>query len=324
MNVTFLCVVICLGSIAHNAYCDDQVAEGKITKIRLARSGGNGPKDALILRSDGTAGYIGQNNVERIGSYSGQIPLLNFEPSFKLLTQMYETLRGHPPSTGKPTERVTSITLTVVRDGTAEEIDDLCPGLDHNLWAFEMAVRGVASDIQWSSPSDAETVQPQRNRLMDEANPPKVELTAWGEEQAGVTFGLSFGEATKTGKHVVSLGKTIQLVVKLRNTSKTVVAGSYSEGTYLGGLPKVEDEAGNPMRIIWLPLRARLYRQLTYSLKPGEELIVAERELSFVPAAPEGRVPIPAVVVKPGKYKISFEKTGVLEIDVAEPSTRSH
>ena len=53
----------------------------------------------------------------------------------------------------------------VVRDGKTEELGDLCPGIDPTLWAFEMAVRGVAGDIEWKSmPGPGTDATPARRR----------------------------------------------------------------------------------------------------------------------------------------------------------------
>ena len=231
---------------------------------------------------------------------------------------MYEGLRGQPPSTGKPSEELTPIISTIVRDDKTEKINDLCPGLDRNLWAFEMAVRGVASDIPWKKVEGASvggTVEPQRNKRMDELNPPKVDLFAWGKEEPGLKKGLGFEENTKNGKHVVEIGKPIKLVVKLRNTGKSVVEGTYSQGAYFDRVPKVEDEAGNAVAVIQPPIRGGLWRQINYSLKSDEELTISNPEIAFVSTV-HGNVTISTVLAKPGKFKIGFEDTGKVEVEI--------
>ena len=123
----------------------------KITEITLVRSGGKSgsPQDSLTLRSDGTAAYIGEKNVARIGQYQGKIPDWYFHDSFEVLAEMYAAIHGTGVSTGKPTESVTVVKLRVVVDGKPKEITDLCPGIDERLWALEMSARGVAADIAW-------------------------------------------------------------------------------------------------------------------------------------------------------------------------------
>ena len=126
-------------------------AAKRVTEITLVRSGGGGgPEDALTLKSDGTALYVGTKNVARVGRYRGSVPEHGFADNFPLLAQLYTDLRGRPHSTGKPTGgRVTAVTIRVVWDGKPEEIEDLCPGMDRRLWALEAAARGVAADIAW-------------------------------------------------------------------------------------------------------------------------------------------------------------------------------
>ena len=133
-------------------------AAKKVTEITLERSGGDGgPEDALTLRSDGTALYVGKQNVERIGRYKGTIPEHGFGDNFPLLAQLYAEARGQPLSTGKPTGgRATTVTIRVMADGKPEEIVDHCPGMDRRLWSLEMAARGVAADVGW------ETDEPKR------------------------------------------------------------------------------------------------------------------------------------------------------------------
>jgi hypothetical protein len=126
-------------------------AAKKVSEITLERSGaGEGPEDTLMLRSDGKAIYVGKKNVERIGRYKGTIAEHGFQDNFSLLAETYAELRGQPHSTGKPTGgRVTAVTIRVKWDGKPEEIADLCPGLDRQLWSLEMAARGIAADIVW-------------------------------------------------------------------------------------------------------------------------------------------------------------------------------
>ena len=122
-----------------------------ITEISVEREDGakDGPRDVVTFRSDKSAQYVGKSNVERLGEFTGRLPEHYFHAPFESLTEVYEGLRKDGVSTGKPNSNVTVITIRVVRDGKQEEIRDLCPGLDRRLFAFEMAVRGVAADITW-------------------------------------------------------------------------------------------------------------------------------------------------------------------------------
>lgn len=122
MILRLACVLVVLGSAAPFVAGADELPPPKVTEIRLTRSGnadGTGPEDVLTLRGDGTTGYVGTKNVERLGSFSGTIPGHAFKPAFPLLADMYESLRGRPHSTGKPTGGVTAVTWHVVRAGAA-------------------------------------------------------------------------------------------------------------------------------------------------------------------------------------------------------------
>jgi hypothetical protein len=129
----------------------EEKAAGKITQISLERSAGkaDGPRDTLTFRSDGTASYVGVKNVSRVGEYLGKIPDWYFKESFPRLAEMYRAVLTTGPSTGKPTESVTVVTLRVMVDGKEKVIVDYCPGLDERLWELEMAMRGVAADVTW-------------------------------------------------------------------------------------------------------------------------------------------------------------------------------
>jgi hypothetical protein len=139
-------------SVVRRPAADEKSADSKVTEIRLERCGSSkaGPEDILTLRSDGTASYEGKKNVERIGRYHGKLAKHGLDDSFELLGEMYLRQRGKGYSTGKPTASVTNIKLTVVVNGKVDcVIEDHCPGTDSTLWALEMAIRGVGTDVQW-------------------------------------------------------------------------------------------------------------------------------------------------------------------------------
>src|SRR5436305_987419 len=136
MILRTLCVVAVLGWLRHSVQAADEASHPKMIGISLTRMGNGpdtGPQDTLDLRSNGTAYYTGSKNVDRIGLYSGEIPNHGFERTLPLLEKMYESLRGKPHATGKPTRAVTSIQLKVLWEGKNETIDDLCPGMDQSL-----------------------------------------------------------------------------------------------------------------------------------------------------------------------------------------------
>ena len=148
-KLLFLFAVVLLSG--SSLFAEEKPTDVDVTQISLERSGGKpgAPRDTLILHSDGTAAYVGVENVANIGEYRGRVPDWYDTKSFPQLAEMYRALMGAGLSTGKPTPSVTTITLRVTVNGEEKEIVDLCPGLDERLWGLEMAVRGVAADITW-------------------------------------------------------------------------------------------------------------------------------------------------------------------------------
>ena len=132
---------------------DSDIAAAKtISEITLSRSGNrNGhPRDALTLRSDGTFHYVGERNVPRLGNFSGKISEHYFGDVFLKIAESYTALRRETFSTGKPSGAVAAVKIKVVRDGKTDELTVWCPGLDRNLFAFEMSIRGVVADAKWN------------------------------------------------------------------------------------------------------------------------------------------------------------------------------
>ena len=131
---------------------DKDIAASKtITEITLVRSGSTtgGPKDVLTLRNDGTFRYVGKENVDRIGTFSGNISKHYFGDVFPKLAETYIMLRRRGLSSGKPTGNVTAVTIQVVRNGKTEDFTNWCPGLDRELFTLEMAIRGIVADVAW-------------------------------------------------------------------------------------------------------------------------------------------------------------------------------
>ena len=122
-----------------------------ITEITLRRCGGSDgkrPVDELTFRSDGTARYVGKSNVQKIGEFTGRIPDLYFGSTFDNLAEAYiaASVAG---LNSKPTMNTTIVCLVVIRDGKKLETTDNCPGSDSKLFTIEMAILGIALDIEW-------------------------------------------------------------------------------------------------------------------------------------------------------------------------------
>ena len=93
-------------------------------------------------------------------------------------------------------------------------------------------------------------------------------------------------------------------------TEITLTRSGNSDGT------GPEDEDGKSVAVLGPPPEDRLWLQVKYSLNPDEELTIASPQIAFVSSV-HGNVIIPTVLAKPGKYKIGFEGTGKVEVEIA-------
>ena len=259
--------------------------------------------------------------MERIGIYSGKIPSHGFEPSFPLLARMYESLRGQArfhrqADPGRDGRHGGASSGT----GRPKRSTTCAPAWTRPFGRSRWRLVGSQATFGGNKAArpDSGTVQPQRDRLRDEADPPKVELVAWGEEKEGVQAGLGFEENTKDGKHVVGMGKPVRLVVKLRNSGKAVAEGSYTQSAYYERPPMVEDASGKPVPVAPPPSERGAWAIIKYTLKPGEERVLATPKVVFVSQRPVGEVSIPTVEATPGKYRIGFDGTGKVEVEVTK------
>ena len=123
-------------------------------------------------------------------------------------------------------------------------------------------------------------------------------------------------ESTGERPHPVTIGKPFRLVAMLRNTGKAVAEGSYTEAAYYERPPRVEDAAGKAVPVVKPPVSLGAWRVIPYALEPGDEMLLARPQVAFVPTEPAGPVSIPTIVAEPGRYKISFEGTGKIEVEV--------
>jgi hypothetical protein len=126
------------------------VADGaEITEISLERTPcyGSCPVDQVILRSDGTAAYIGTRFVQKAGRYSGTFHRGDFFRLAKLLeSQGFFDLqeRYAIEATDLP-----SIITSATRGGAAKKVVNYGDAGPVILWGVERAIRGVAADIEW-------------------------------------------------------------------------------------------------------------------------------------------------------------------------------
>jgi hypothetical protein len=120
-----------------------------VTEISLERTRclGTCPVDKVILRSDGTATYIGTQFVGRLGTYEGKFR----RPDFFALCKLLES-RGFYAMKARYDSRATdlpSVVTRVVRDGEEKSVVNYGEAGPVELWGIEMAVRGVVAEVEW-------------------------------------------------------------------------------------------------------------------------------------------------------------------------------
>ena len=124
-------------------------AENEITEISLERTPcfGTCPVDTITLHPDGTADYFGKMNVARIGHYKGRFNQDDFARLSKLLIdrKFFDFQPFYWPGiTDQP-----GLITTVKRGDKTKQVHDNGRAGPIELWALEMAIAGVAKDINW-------------------------------------------------------------------------------------------------------------------------------------------------------------------------------
>jgi RNA polymerase sigma factor (sigma-70 family) len=162
----------------------------------------------------------------------------------------------------------------------------------------------------------------------------KGKVIAWGNEVDGLQAGIGFG---LVGNRPYRIGETVELVIKLRNVSKTVRNYAFLGYPLFGRSPTVIDAKGNRIGVA-MPPRAFYYVvTCEKTLKPGEEVVFGpvDRQLfsdnragvALDPADRRDQVGMPTLRVSPGKYTILYEgflsshpnlSTPSLQLDILE------
>ena len=128
-------------------------AEG-ISEITLERERCYGacPVYKVILRRDGTATYIGKENVPRIGEYKSQvIPYQPLGAEFIRLAKLIASqgfLKMNDQYTASITDAETVIT-SIVHNGKRKTIVNYANQAPIELYGIERAIDGVAAQIKW-------------------------------------------------------------------------------------------------------------------------------------------------------------------------------
>lgn len=121
----------------------------QVKEIALERTSafGQDPVYKLILRQDGSAVYKGEHGVERLGQYQGKIDRDQFDRLARLIHA--QGFFQKDDYYAEPVDAPTIVT-SVVLGGKQKSIvkyEFSCP---IELWAIDMAIEGVATQIKWT------------------------------------------------------------------------------------------------------------------------------------------------------------------------------
>lgn len=137
-------------SLAHAGFKD---AEG-ISEITLERERcyGGCPVYKVILRRDGSATYIGKENVPRIGEYKSQVsPYQPLGAEFIQLAQLIAS-QGFLKMNDRYTlliKDADTVITSIVHNGKRKTIVNYGNQAPIELYGIERAIDGVAAQIKW-------------------------------------------------------------------------------------------------------------------------------------------------------------------------------
>lgn len=106
------------------------------------------PADELVLYADGRASYIGQSGAKNSGVYIGFVQVYDFKLIAELMQK--ENFFGMPNSFAFPygPAETKGTFINAIRGNYVKTVNVLGEQ-PLELWAIQMAIRGVASDIEW-------------------------------------------------------------------------------------------------------------------------------------------------------------------------------
>ena len=126
----------------------------QISEISLAHSGcfGSCPQYRVILRRDGTATYIGEFYVKRVGAFEGKIRKADFATLVNLIEakRFFELKpRYDSPPGGQYVTDLDMVTVTVSRGGETTSVEDYGENGPSELRQIEDAIERITRRIKW-------------------------------------------------------------------------------------------------------------------------------------------------------------------------------
>jgi hypothetical protein len=125
------------------------MADEAITEVSLRRSPcfGPCPVDEVILRSDGTAEYVGTRFVPRLGKHRGKVAAADFEKLARLVADRgFFALEGRY---ARPITDQATWTTTARRGGVERRVEDYGGAGPEGLKEIERRIVEIMERIEW-------------------------------------------------------------------------------------------------------------------------------------------------------------------------------
>ena len=137
-------------------------------------------------------------------------------------------------------------------------------------------------------------------------------VISWGKLVNGLQLGVAIEtlpEASKyaraAGKNVVKIGDEMNLLLYIRNASNIPLSFRCAMFPSQDNSPMVTDSDGKGVEFYQI-LRLQ-YRSSSYqTIPPGKMLLLSKPHFTLVMKKPDGDDPDPSLIVRPGKYKLSY------------------
>jgi hypothetical protein len=146
-------IVACFGNYLYV----DAKSPNRITEVTVKHTGCYGPCPVykISFKSNGEALYVGEEYVDKIGTFKGRI----YEGSFLYLSRFIENegffaMKDWYPENCIVTDLEHTI-VSVIRDGKRKSVDSMGGVGPIERWGIEEAIEGVAVQTKWERVSDA-------------------------------------------------------------------------------------------------------------------------------------------------------------------------
>lgn len=118
--------------------------------VSLARTGcfGTCPVYTVTVRNDGTATYVGERNIPRVGKFTGQLAVAAFG-QLSMMVERAGFMALDERYAAPWTDDETIITTVTPRIGSPKSVLNYGEFGPPELWALERAIIGLVEDVRW-------------------------------------------------------------------------------------------------------------------------------------------------------------------------------